>query len=79
MFRFEAYMSLVEVIRIGIGSSSIFIWVFFWLAIFIFLLRPFLFADAVLFDQLVQGFDVSENMDTSASVQMRWLQNPQVV
>lgn len=72
-------MSLVEVIRIGIGSISIFIWVFFWLAIFILLLRPFLFADAVLFDELVQSFDVSENMDTSASVQMSWLQNPQVV
>jgi len=33
---------------------------------------------AILFDQLVESVKVSKHMDASATVQMRWLQKPQI-
>jgi len=43
---------------------------------FVIVKRP---AIAILFDQLVQSVKVSKHMDASATVQVRWLQKPEVV
>lgn len=48
-------------------------------------LRLFLFKSvvdlscAVLFDQFVEGVQVTEHVDTSTTIQMRRLQNPQII
>ena len=44
----------------------------------LFLLGDFLLADAVLLDQLVQGVQVTEDVNSAASVQVGRLEQPQV-
>ena len=50
-----------------------FLWLFF-LA-----LRDLFFSDAILFYKFVQSIKVAEDMDTTPSVQVSWLEKPQVI
>lgn len=44
----------------------------------VFLTRSFLFTSAVLFDQFIQSFEVVEDVDASPSIQVSWLEEPEV-
>ena len=44
----------------------------------VFLARSFLFTSAVLFDQFIQSFEVVEDVDSSPSIQVSWLEEPEV-
>ena len=44
----------------------------------VFLARSFLFTSAVLFDQFIQSFEVVEDVDATPSIQVSWLEEPEV-
>ena len=68
-------MGLVTIFTINILVSS-----FFGLRLFVFVfLWSFFSASAVLFDEFVQSVEVVKHVDSSASVQMRWFYEPQIV